>query len=66
MNSFKVPFSAGLGLITLESLKFNLLLLPAILAGALLGYWLIRVIPQKWFEVVVVVLAIVGAVRLIV
>lgn len=42
VNVFKVPFSAGLGLITAESLGLNALLLPGVLLGALLGRLLIR------------------------
>ncbi len=50
LNLFKVPFMAGLGLITAESLKFNLLLAPAVLAGTLLGRWLLPKVSQAWFE----------------
>jgi len=66
VNLFKVPFSVGLGLITLESLRFDLLLLPGVVAGAVGGYLLLEVIPQKLFNVVVLVLAAATAVNLIV
>ncbi len=66
MNLFKVPFSAHLGLITLDSLGFNLVLLPAIIAGGAAGYYFVRIIPQKPFEIVMQVLAAVGAVYLLV
>ncbi|GAA3861284.1 sulfite exporter TauE/SafE family protein [Streptomyces sedi] len=42
VNLFKVPFSAGLGLITVDSLSLNALLVPGVLLGALLGRLLIR------------------------
>jgi hypothetical protein len=38
MNLFKVPFSASLGLITAETIKFNLYSFPVIVAGAFFGY----------------------------
>jgi len=37
-------------LITPESLRFNLMLVPAVVAGALLGRWLLMKINQKFFE----------------
>ena len=37
VNIFKIPFSANLGLITAESLKFNLMLVPLIFLGAWFG-----------------------------
>lgn len=50
LNLFKVPFMVGLGLITAESFQFNLLLAPAVLAGALLGRWILPKVSQAWFE----------------
>jgi uncharacterized membrane protein YfcA len=66
VNLFKVPFAIGLGLITLPSFTFDLLLLPAVVAGAVGGYFLLRVIPQKIFNIVLLVLAGASAVNLIV
>ncbi len=66
VNLIKVPLSASLGLITWESLRVNALLVPAIVAGALLGVRLLKVLPQKAFRVVVQVVAAASAVRLIV
>jgi uncharacterized membrane protein YfcA len=66
VNLFKVPFSIGLGLITVKSFVFDLLLLPAIVAGALGGYFLLKVIPQKLFNIVVLLLAGAAAINLIV
>jgi hypothetical protein len=51
INLFKVPFSAGLGLITPASLVFDLLLAPAVVAGAVLGVFLARRTPQKAFQI---------------
>jgi uncharacterized membrane protein YfcA len=50
LNLFKVPFMVKLGLITWSSVDFNLLLAPAVVAGALAGRWLITRINQRLFE----------------
>jgi len=54
VNLAKVPFSAGLGLITPTSLVRNALLLPALLVGAGLGILLVGRLRQRQFEVVAV------------
>jgi uncharacterized membrane protein YfcA len=66
VNLFKVPFSIQLGLITPQSFTFDLLLLPAVVAGAVGGFFLLKVIPQKVFNIVVLVLAGASAINLIV
>jgi uncharacterized membrane protein YfcA len=66
VNLFKVPFSIGLGLITVPSFTFDLLLLPAVVAGAVGGFFLLKVIPQKIFNITVLVLAGVSAINLII
>jgi uncharacterized membrane protein YfcA len=50
MNLFKVPFMMNLGLIDARSFTGNLLLLPAVLAGALAGRVILRRIDQRLFE----------------
>jgi uncharacterized membrane protein YfcA len=65
LNWFKVPFMVNLGLITANSVKFNLLLAPAVLIGTFLGRWLLTRINQKWFEHLVLVLSAIGAVKLL-
>lgn len=66
INLFKVPFSAGLGLITPSGLLLDLVLVPAVVAGALLGRWIAGRIPQRAFERLVIAFTIVGAVYLLV
>lgn len=51
LNIFKVPFLGQLNLIHAESLKIDLALLPGILAGILLGRNLIKLVPQRAFEI---------------
>jgi hypothetical protein len=65
VNLVKVPFSVGLGLVTGESLRFGLPLLPVILAGAVGGYFALKAVPQKAFDIVVQALAAVSAIHLV-
>lgn len=65
INLFKVPFSAQLGLITTPTLAFNALLLPAIAAGLLLGRAVMNRLPQRAFDTIVLVFAVLAALRLI-
>lgn len=65
LNWFKVPFMVNLGLITTNSIKFNLFLAPAVLIGTFAGRWLLTRINQKWFENLALGLSAVGAMRLL-
>ncbi|MCM8767720.1 MAG: sulfite exporter TauE/SafE family protein [Candidatus Omnitrophica bacterium] len=65
LNWFKVPFSAKLGLINIYSLKLNLLLLPGVALGSLLGIIFLKKIPQKIFNNLVQILALISALKLI-
>ena len=65
VNWLKVPFSANLNLMTAESVKLNLMMLPFIAIGALVGIFFLKRIPQKAFNVVVQILAVAAAVKLI-
>lgn len=65
VNVFKVPFSAGLNLINTDTLLFDLILIPIAGIGVLAGRLLIKRIPQKWFDGLLLVLACVSALRLI-
>ena len=55
VNLAKVPFSVGLGLIALPSLVIDALLVPAMLAGALIGILLVRRLRQREFELAALV-----------
>ncbi len=65
VNCAKVPFSAGLGLITASSLLFNLAVAPLVVLGAFAGLAAFRRIPQKVFNGAVILLAGLAALRLI-
>ncbi|SFB97027.1 sulfite exporter TauE/SafE family protein [Streptomyces aidingensis] len=49
VNLFKVPFSAGLGLIDGQSLLLDAALAPAVVAGALAGRAVVRHLDQRLF-----------------
>lgn len=65
INLVKVPFSAQIGLITGPTLLTNLCLLPVVFLGAVIGWRIVKVLPQKIFEWVMFVFALVAAVRLV-
>ncbi len=65
INIIKVPFGASLGLIGAESLLFDAILSPAILAGMLLGRWLVHRISQRLFDTLLLLFAGVAALRLL-
>jgi uncharacterized protein len=64
INMVKVPFSLDLGLISPASLLVNLILIPCICIGGILGYKLVHVVPQKLFNTLVTVLAVVTSIYL--
>jgi uncharacterized protein len=65
INAFKVPFSLALGLIRGKTLLLNVLLVPAIAVGLLGGRWIIRRVPQRIFDALLLAFAAVAALRLI-
>lgn len=65
INWLKVPFSANLNLMTLESVKLDLMMLPFIAAGAITGIFFLKRIPQKAFTAVVQILAVAAAIKLL-
>ena len=65
VNLFKVPFLGQLDLINPESLKLNLFLLPALIAGILLGRKLIHLVPQRAFEILLYAFSAIAGIRLL-
>lgn len=65
VNVFKLPFSAGLGLIRLDTLALNLALVPAVPAGILAGRWVVTRLPQRTFDVLMLGFAAAASARLI-
>jgi uncharacterized protein len=66
VNLSKVPFSIGLGLITVPGLLLDLVLVPAVVIGALAGRWLAGRLDQTLFERLVIIFTVVGAVYLLI
>jgi hypothetical protein len=65
INLFKLPFSIALGLVTWETLKINLFLLPLVALGSFVGIVVMKRLPQKAFNLIAQVLAIAGGVKLV-
>jgi uncharacterized protein len=65
LNFFKVPFMVNLGLITWDSLEFNLILAPGVVLGVVAGRWLLARINQSVFEQMVLVLCATAGILLI-
>jgi uncharacterized protein len=65
VNWLKVAFSANLKLMTVETVTLNLMMIPAIAVGAVVGIVFLKRIPQKVFNSVVQVLAVAGAIKLL-
>jgi uncharacterized membrane protein YfcA len=66
VNLCKLPVYIGHGFINGPSLAFDALLVPAVIAGAGLGRWLVRRMRQETFEVLVLALTILAAALLFV
>ena len=65
INVFKLPFSAGLGLIRADTLLVTVVLLPVVLAGVFSGRWIVHRLPQRVFDVLLIAFAVLAALRLI-
>jgi uncharacterized membrane protein YfcA len=65
VNLFKVPFSVGLDLISVESLILDLWLIPAVVVGAFLGRAVIHRIDQGRFEVLVLAFVVLSSAYLL-
>ncbi|MDD5483142.1 MAG: sulfite exporter TauE/SafE family protein [Kiritimatiellae bacterium] len=65
-NCVKIPIYAGLGMITAATLKFDVFIIPAVLAGAFAGRLLLGIVPQRAFNYIVLSLAAIAALRLLI
>ncbi len=65
VNVLKAPFYGSLDMITWETFKLNLMVLPGIVLGALLGFRILRLVPEKWFQTIILALALIGGLRLL-
>jgi hypothetical protein len=65
INWLKIPVFVSEGRITLESACADIIMLPLIAVGALLGILVLKEISPKWFRLAVEVLAAAAAVKLL-
>ncbi|QAB19013.1 sulfite exporter TauE/SafE family protein [Leucobacter muris] len=65
LNLAKLPVSVGLGLITPGTLLLDLLLVPGVIGGAMLGRWIADRIRQQAFEWAVILCTVLGALYLL-
>lgn len=66
MNSVKVPFSLNLGLISPQTLTFDLFMAPFVVLGGVLGYQILKRINQRVFEQLALILTAIAAIRLVI
>lgn len=66
LNVAKIPFSWNLGLIRADTLMVNLLLLPMIAIGLLMGRAVLHRIPQHAFDVVILAFSAIAAVQMLI
>ena len=65
VNFSKIPLFVALGMITPQTLRLDALLVPVVVLGALTGVLVVRRIPQRAFNTLVLVLAGLAALRLV-
>ena len=65
VNWIKVPLMGNLGMITAASLKMDLMVFPAVVAGVAAGIWLLKQIPQRAFNIIALLLAAGAAIKLL-
>jgi uncharacterized membrane protein YfcA len=56
INLAKVPIYSWHSLFSKTSLTFDLFLIPAVICGSLVGLWVVHRVPQRVFDVMIVVL----------
>ena len=62
VNLSKVPLHIwSWRTITWPSFKLDLLMIPAITAGAFLGIWLVRLLPERVFRIIVIATTLLSA-----
>ena len=64
LNTLKVPYSYQMGLIGFDTLSINLVLIPLIPLGLLIGKAIVGRLPQKAFNTIVLVFTAIAAIRL--
>lgn len=65
LNWIKLPIFCMQGRITMESFRADLAMIPFLLVGAWLGVHLLRIVPQKLFEKIILGLSAIAAVKML-
>lgn len=66
VNLFKLPFLQKIDLITASTIKTNAILIPIIALGLITGIKIVKYIPQKQFDQLILWLAAIGSVVLVI
>lgn len=66
LNSAKVPLSVNLGLITWQTVTFDLMMSPFVIIGGVAGYFILKRINQRVFEQLALIFTALAAIRLII
>lgn len=64
LNWLKIPIFIWDKRITMASVKVDIIMLPAIAAGAYIGIIILKKLPQKYFNIIIQILALAAAVKL--
>lgn len=65
VNIIKLPFYIYMGLVNAESLTFNLWMFPIILFGAFIGVRMLHLLPQRMFQILILLFAAFGGIQLL-
>jgi hypothetical protein len=65
INVLKLPFSGALGLLSAPSLLLDLTLCPLVLLGNWLGKHMLRSLPQRAFEILLLASALAASLKMI-
>jgi uncharacterized membrane protein YfcA len=65
MNWFKVPLFLSLNMLSVETLKLDIAVIPIIVAGGLAGIVFAKKLPQQAFRKLILVLALASSIKLI-
>jgi len=66
LNCTKVPFLVHREMITASSLLFDLKLIPFVVAGSLVGVWVVKRVNQSWFEKIIMLLTAAAGIKLLI
>jgi uncharacterized protein len=65
VNLSKIPIYASYGLFSSQSLTFNLMMAPIVIAGAMAGRWVVQRTPQRVFDLLIIAITALSIILLI-